>query len=90
MSIFLSLLKTITTRLISIVSKPIKIVVVIVVIVFVNFVQNWLVQKNLGQKILDPKIFGTKTILGPKNFGHKIILVPILSKPQPNLNTTVI
>ena len=49
------------TRLISIVSKPIKIVVVAVVFVFVVlFVQNvsskkCLVKKNLGQKMFDKK-----------------------------------
>ena len=51
-----------TTRLISIVSKPIKIVVVVVVFVVVIFVQKrlskkCLVKKNPGQKILD-KNFG--------------------------------
>ena len=50
--------KRIMTRLISIVSKPIKIVVVVVVFVVVLFFKKisskkCLVQKNLGQKILD-------------------------------------
>ena len=43
-----------STRLISIMSKPISIVVVVVV------VQKSLVQKNLGQKNFDPKNFETK------------------------------
>ena len=43
------------TRLISIVSKPIKIVVVVVVFVVVIFVQKMVGQKNLGQKIFDLK-----------------------------------
>ena len=45
------------TRLISIVSKPIK-VVVVVVVVFVkkNEVQNFLIQKQyMSKKVLDPK-----------------------------------
>ena len=41
---------SVTSRLISIVSKPIKVVVVVVVIAVVVFV------KKKGQKIVDPKI----------------------------------
>ena len=63
------------TRLISIVSNPIKVVVVLVVIVVV-FVQKvrsktFFVKKNLGQDIFNPKKFRSKNILGPKNFGLK-------------------
>ena len=56
------------TRLISIVSKPIKVVVVVIVVVSVKkkIVQiifdpkTNLVQKTLGLKVLDPKKFGSK------------------------------
>ena len=60
------------TRLISIVSKPIKVVVVVVVIVTVVFVQN-----NLGLKVLDRKKIWVKkvrsqTFLVPKFEDQKI------------------
>ena len=42
------------TRLISIVSKPVKVVVLVVVIVIV-FVKKKLDPKNLGKNIFDPK-----------------------------------
>ena len=48
------------TRVISIVSNPIKVVVVVIVIVVVVFVKK----KNVGPKICDP------THLGIKFFGH--------------------
>ena len=56
------------TRLISIVSNPIKVVVVLVVIVVV-FVQKvrsktFFVKKNLGQNIFDPKESLVPKILG--------------------------
>ena len=38
------------TRLISIVSNPIKVLVVVVVIAVIDFVNKKLVQKNLGPK----------------------------------------
>ena len=47
-------------RLISIMSKPISIVVVVVVVVQKSLFQKCLVQKNLGQQILIQKNFGTK------------------------------
>ena len=58
------------TRLISIVSKPIKVVVVVIVIVV-------FVKKKLGQKIFDPKIIHVQKNIRPKsigseNFGVKI------------------
>ena len=46
-----------STRLISMMSKPISIVVVVVVDVQKSWFQKCLVQKNLGQKNFDPKKF---------------------------------
>ena len=66
-------------RLISIVSKPIKIVVVVIVIVVVVFVQNirskrCLVPKNLGQKLFDKRKFLIQKIMDSKQFWVQIIL----------------
>ena len=59
------------TRLISIVSKPIKVVVVVVVIVIVIFVKNSSVKEMLVQKQKKlVKKLGTKKILSPNNFGY--------------------
>ena len=55
------------TRLISIVSKPIKVLVVVVV----NVVQNVLIRKNIGSKNLGQHFLDPKQIFGPKNLGYK-------------------
>ena len=58
-----------TTRLISIVTKPIKVAVVVVVIVVV------FVKKNLVQKIFDPKTIHVQKPLGLKVLDPKEICV---------------
>ena len=55
------------TRLISIVSKPIRVLVVVVV----NVVQNVLVRKNIESKNLGQHFFDPKQILVQKIFGKK-------------------
>ena len=54
------------TRLISIVSNPIKIVIAVVVIAVVVFAK-----KNMVQKVFDPKAIHVKKSDGPKNIWVK-------------------
>ena len=69
------------TRLISIVSKPIKVVVVVVVIVIVVFVKKnssvkkmWSKNKTNWVKKMGLRKFGVQIILGTKIFGEHICL----------------
>ena len=60
------------TRLISILSKPIKVLVVVAVIVLVIFVKKSLVKKKTFPKNIRSKSVRSKIILGWKNVAKKI------------------